>query len=129
MIGPLARFAQRVRTEEHMGEITGLLELLGALFRLFGLGQNAIFPAVGLLIVFFLMALPVGLAAQSRRVSTGRDGMIGERGVAVTDVRPNGRVFVHSEYWNAVSDEDVSSGDEIEVESVAGMVLSVKRVQ
>jgi len=112
-----------------MGEITGLLELLGALFRLFGLGQNAIFPAIGLLIVFFLLALPAGLAAQSRRVSTGRDGMIGERGVAVTDVRPDGRVYVHSEYWNAVSDEDVSSGDEIEVESVAGMVLRVRRTQ
>ena len=55
--------------------------------------------------------------------------MVGEHGVAVTDVRPTGRVFVHSEYWNAVCDEDIVSGDKIEVESVAGMVLKVKRVE
>ncbi len=111
-----------------MGEFTGLLELLGALFRLFGLGENAIFPAIGLLIVFFLIAVPVGLAAQSRRVRTGRAGMIGERGVAVTDLRPGGRVHVHGEYWNAVSDEEVASGDAVEVESITGMVLKVKLV-
>ena len=112
-----------------MGEFTGLLELLGALFRIFGLGQNAIFPAAGLLIVFFLIALPAGLSAQSARVRTGRAGMIGERGVAVTDLAPGGRVYVHSEYWNAVCDEDVASGGEIEVGSVDRMVLKVKRVR
>jgi membrane-bound serine protease (ClpP class) len=112
-----------------MGEVTGLVELLGALLRLFGLGENAIFPAVGLLIVFFLIALPAGLAAQSARVSTGRAGMVGARGVAVTDLGPRGKVYVHSEYWNAVADDGVQSGAEIEVESVNGMVLKVKRVQ
>jgi membrane-bound serine protease (ClpP class) len=112
-----------------MGEVTGLVELLSALLRLFGLGENAIFPALGLLIVFFLIALPAALMAQSARVSTGRAGMIGEHGVAVTDLRPNGRVFVHSEYWNAVADESLPSGAEIEVESVEGMVLKVRRVQ
>lgn len=112
-----------------MGEFTGLLELLGALLRVFGLGQNAIFPAAGLLIVFFLFALPAGLMAQTVRVRTGSAGMVGERGFAVTDVRPRGRVHVHGEYWNAVCDEGVSAGDEIEVESAAGLVLTVRRVQ
>ena len=112
-----------------MGEITGLLELLGALFRLFGLGQNAIFPAIGLLVVFFLIAVPVGLSAQSGRVRTGAAGMIGESGVVVTDLRPGGRVYVPSEYWNAISDEELASGVAVEVESITGMVLKVKRVQ
>jgi membrane-bound serine protease (ClpP class) len=54
--------------------------------------------------------------------------MIGERGVALTDLRPGGRVHVHGEYWNAVSDEEVASGAAVEVESVARMVLKVKPV-
>jgi membrane-bound serine protease (ClpP class) len=112
-----------------MGEFTSLVQLLGALLRLFGLGENAIFPALGLLVVFFLIALPAGLLAQSGRVTTGVDGMVGERGRAVTDLDPTGKVFVHSEYWNAVSDGRILSGAEIEVESVDGMVLRVRPIE
>ena len=54
--------------------------------------------------------------------------MVGERGVAVADLSPSGQVYVHSEYWNAVSDDDIKSGDTVEVESVLGMTLKVKRV-
>jgi membrane-bound serine protease (ClpP class) len=111
-----------------MGEVTEILQLLGALFRLFGLGENAIFPAIGLLVVFFIVALPAALLAQSGRVRTGIDGMVGMRGRAVTDLSPSGKVYVHSEYWNAVADERVASGSAIEVESVDGMVLKVKPV-
>jgi membrane-bound serine protease (ClpP class) len=111
-----------------MGEFTGLVELLGALFRVFGLGESAIFPALGLLIVFFLLALPAALSAQSRRVATGRAGMVGERGVAATALAPSGRVYVHSEYWNATADEDVPEGARIEVVDVEGMSLHVRRV-
>lgn len=112
-----------------MGEFTGLLELLGALFRLLGLGENAIYPALGLLVLFFLLALPAALSAQGRRPSTGSDGMVGERGTAVTDLSPDGRVYVHSEYWNAVADERVGAGSPIMVESVDGMLLKVRRAQ
>jgi len=111
-----------------MGEITGLLELLGALFRLLGLGENAIFPAIGLLVVFFLVAVPVGLLAQSARVTTGVAGMVGQRGHAVSDLDPDGKVYVHSEYWNAVADERIESGAQVEVESVSGMLLKVRAV-
>jgi len=111
-----------------MGEITGVVELLGALLRLFGLGENAIFPAVGLLIVFFLIAVPAGLLAQSARVRTGADGMVGERGRSITELAPSGKVYVHSEYWNAVSDERIPAGAVVEVESVKGMLLKVRPV-
>lgn len=112
-----------------MGEITGLVELLGALFRVFGLGESAIFPAIGLLIVFFLLALPAALSAQSRRVSTGRDGMVGARGTAVSDLEPRGRIYAHGEYWNATADEELPAGVEVEIVSVDGMMLRVRRVQ
>ncbi|MBD3349806.1 MAG: hypothetical protein GF400_11525 [Candidatus Eisenbacteria bacterium] len=109
-----------------MGEVTGVLDLLGALLRLFGLDQSAWFPAFALMILFFLIAIPVALFAQTRKTETGRDGMLGEPGVAVTDLDPDGRVFVHSEYWNAVSETPVEKGTEIVVVSVDRMVLTVK---
>ncbi len=111
-----------------MGEFTGLLDLLAALFRLFGLEQSAILPAAALIIVFFLFALPVGLLAQGRRVRTGRAGMIGEIGEALTDLAPEGRIYVHSEYWNATADAEIESGSRVEVVAVDGMRLKVRRV-
>jgi membrane-bound serine protease (ClpP class) len=109
-----------------MGELAGLVQLLEALFRLFGLGPGAMMAAAGLLILFFLIFLPVSLAAQGGRASTGSDGMLGAGGTAVTDLAPRGRVYVHSEYWNAVADEEIPSGTAIEVVSVDGMLLHVR---
>jgi membrane-bound serine protease (ClpP class) len=113
-----------------VGEVTGLLDLLGALFRLFGLDQSAWFPAFALIVVFFVVAVPIGLLAQSRRVTTGRTGMVGEVGEALTDLDPEGRVYVHSEYWNAASaDEKIPMGTRIVVVSVDRMMLTVERMR
>jgi len=109
-----------------MGEYTSLIDLLVALLRLFGLGESAIFPAIALLIVFFIVAVPVGVLAQSRRVVTGQAGIVGEKGVAVTDVAPTGKVYVHSEYWNAETTVAVPAGSRVRVVSVEGMVLTIE---
>ena len=112
-----------------MGEFTGLLDLLGALFRLFGLEQSAMMPALALIIVFFLVAVPVGLLAQARKVKSGREGMVGEIGEALSDLDPTGRVYVHSEYWNAVAEESISKGSKVVVVSVDRMTLRVARIK
>lgn len=109
-----------------MGEVTSVLDLLGALFRLLGLEQSAWFPAFSLLIVFFLIALPVSLLAQSRKVTTGVEGMVGETGVALTDVGESGSVYAHSEYWNAESPVPIVKGTKVVVVSVDRMVLTVE---
>jgi membrane-bound serine protease (ClpP class) len=110
-----------------LGEFTGLLDLLGALFRLFGLDESAMMPAIALIIVFFLIAVPVGLLAQARKVRTGQAGMIGEVGTTLTDLDPDGRVYVHSEYWNATADEAIPKGTRVVVVSVDRMTLKVAR--
>ena len=109
-----------------MGEYTSLIDLLVALLRLFGLGESAIFPAVALLIVFFIVAVPVGILAQSRRVVTGQAGIVGEKGVTVTDVALTGKAYVHSEYWNAKADAPIPAGTRVRVVSVEGMVLTIE---
>jgi len=68
----------------------------------------------------------LGLKAQRRKVSTGIGGIIGEIGVARTDVEADGSVFVHGEYWNATSDIKIPTGSKIEVVAVDGMTMKVK---
>lgn len=111
-----------------MGEITSIVDLLAALFRLFGLESNALIPAIALLMVFFMIAFPIGLLAQNRRIRGGQEGIIGEIGRAVTDVGAEGRVYVHSEYWSATAEAPVSAGDQVRVVAVDRMVLRVEKL-
>jgi len=39
------------------------------------------------------------------------------------------KVFIRGEYWNARADQAIVSGDPVEVESVDGLVLRVRRAE
>jgi membrane-bound serine protease (ClpP class) len=87
---------------------------------------SVMIPAIAFTVLFFLFAVGMGLRAQRRKVSTGTKGIIGEIGVAKTDIAPEGSVFVHGEHWNAASDEKILAGSKIEVIAADGMTLKVK---
>jgi len=89
---------------------------------------SVIVPSVIFTALFFLFAVGAGLRAQRRRVSTGTSGLLGEVGVARSDVHEQGTVFVHGEYWNAWSDEPIASGARVTVLEVDGMKLKVAAV-
>ncbi|MBW2281564.1 MAG: nodulation protein NfeD [Deltaproteobacteria bacterium] len=57
----------------------------------------------------------------------GSEGMIGDLAVADSDIDPEGRVFLHGEYWNAVSDETISAGESVEILSVDSLQVRVAR--
>jgi membrane-bound serine protease (ClpP class) len=85
--------------------------------------------AVGVTLPFavitaFLLALVI--RARSHRVVTGSAGMIGECGSAHTALSPEGRVFVHGEFWDAVSSTPVEAGARIRVTAVEGLNLRVE---
>ena len=85
--------------------------------------------AVALALPFSLItALLVSLALRARRakVETGAAGMIGELGAAVTELAPAGKVFVHGEYWDAVSLRPAAAGASIRVTSVDKLKLTVE---
>jgi len=60
------------------------------------------------------------------KVTTGKEGLVGEVGVARTALEPRGKVFVHGEIWHAVSEEPLAAGAAVEVAAVEGMILHVK---
>ena len=59
------------------------------------------------------------------KVSTGREVMRDEIGIAKTDVHHEGRVFVHGELWNAKSEQPIALGAAVRVLEVEGLTLSV----
>src|SRR5438876_11886862 len=56
---------------------------------------------------------------------TGGAGMIGEEGVAKTDIHTDGKVLVHGEYWNAFSDRPIPAGAHARVVKVQGLKIDV----
>ncbi len=78
---------------------------------------------------FFLTVLFFVARTQRRQFFSGQEGMVGERGTAVTAVNGEGRVFVHGEYWNAFAGEPIAAGEKIEVVRLAdNLRLEVRRV-
>ena len=78
------------------------------------------------LITVFLLALII--RARSSKVVTGSAGMVGEYGSAHTALSPAGRVFVHGEFWDAVSSTPVEAGARVRVTAVDGLTVQVEPV-
>jgi membrane-bound serine protease (ClpP class) len=78
------------------------------------------------LITMFLVTLVV--RARANKVVMADGGMVDLIGEARTALEPSGKVFVHGEYWDAVSNAPVPSGGEVRVVAVDGMTLRVEPV-
>ncbi len=94
-----------------------------------GVSWSVLIPTVLTISLFFLLVAGLVLRSQLRRSLTGKSAMVGERGVAYTDLKPEGQVFVHGEYWQAVSEEPVAAGDTVEVVKVVGLRAFVRPVK
>ena len=76
---------------------------------------------------FVIFLLTLGVRAQFRKKTTGSEGIVGEIGTAKTDINPDGgTVFVHGEFWNALSDAAIKEGSKVRVVAVKEMVLQVE---
>jgi membrane-bound serine protease (ClpP class) len=76
------------------------------------------------LITVFLLSLVV--RARKGKVVTGVEGMLGETGVTIGPLAPEGRVFVRGEYWNASSELPLPAGVQVRVTAVHGLKLVVE---
>jgi len=92
------------------------------------LSWATLLSTVGLIALFFGVVVVKVVEAHKPRPITGREGMLGERGVAETDLAPEGKVLVRGEYWNAQSLEPVKKGERVEVTALEGLRLTVRKV-
>jgi len=77
---------------------------------------------------FFIFAIGFGIKAQSRKPTTGIEGIIGEIGETISNLEPEGQIRVHGELWNAESlDGSISKGTKVKVTQVSNLKLMVRR--
>jgi membrane-bound serine protease (ClpP class) len=77
--------------------------------------------------LFFLFVVGAGVRAQRLPVRTGLETMLGKVMPAAERIdATGGKVFVEGEWWNAVSETPVESGQPVEIVAIDGLKLKVK---
>ena len=87
---------------------------------------TVILTATAATALFFIFAVGKALQAQSKKVTTGSEGIIGEIGTAVTRIAPEGQVKIHGEYWKAQSNENIPKNTRVIVKDVDKLILMVE---
>ncbi len=105
--------------------------ILGSLFLINGPPEMRIRIGTALAITLPFAAVTAGLLslivrARAQRVVTGSAAMLNTMGVALTPLSPQGKVFVHGEYWDAVSATPIAPGASVRVVRVEGLTLTVE---
>ena len=90
---------------------------------------SVIIPAVLVSAAFFIFAVTMAIRARIRKPTTGMEGLVGETGVAATSLAPEGKVSVHGEFWNALSDQPIEKGEKVKVTEVDRLKLKVKKTE
>jgi membrane-bound serine protease (ClpP class) len=86
------------------------------------LGVTLIVVALIVSVIFY-----IGVKAQFKRVKTGKEALIGAKGIATSDLKRKGEVRVMGEFWEATSKNgEIATGQTIEVVGMEGMLLVVK---
>lgn len=80
--------------------------------------------SVGFLVFLMQMLLKI----RRRKPFSGSEGMINAEGEATVDILPRkeGKVFVHGELWNAVSDIEIKKGEKVRVIHLENLTLKVE---
>jgi membrane-bound serine protease (ClpP class) len=87
--------------------------------------------AIGLTVPFAAITvflLSIAVRARRLKVATGAEGMIGKEGAAITELAPEGKVFVNGEYWDAVSLQPAEAGARVIVTAIDKLKLTVAPV-
>jgi membrane-bound serine protease (ClpP class) len=93
----------------------------------FGLSLRWIIPGTLVTALFFIFVVGKGIGAQFKPIRAGKETMLGKTVNALSRIdSAGGKVFIEGEYWNAISDAPVETGQPVEIVAVEGLTLKVK---
>ena len=108
--------------------ILGSLMLIDSPAPFLQISLSAILGVTAATTAFFVFAIGAVFRAHRRQPATGREGLVGQAGVARTRLNPDGLIFIRGEIWNATCAEGAEPGEQVQVTSVAGLKLKVKKL-
>ena len=105
-----------------------VLIFLGMKFFNIAITWPLILVVVLVVVVYFFIIHKAVVPAIRRHKAAGADGMIGLAGEVTQTLQSQGVIKINGEYWHAISlDGNISTGEDVEVVGINGLVLEVKR--
>jgi membrane-bound serine protease (ClpP class) len=105
----------------------GALMLFNRADPVFRLSLGYIISATLITAAFFIFVVGAGLRAQRLPVRVGPQLMLGRIVPATARIdNQRGKVFIEGEYWNAISDSPVETGQSVEIVAIDGLTLKVR---
>lgn len=115
----------------------GLLSLGGIISLILGsmmffeeLGWSFLMVTPFILVIGGFFGIIVFLAVKSQVLQPkgGTEGIINETGIVKNKIEEEGLIFIHGEYWRAVSDTIIEPDEKVKVIEVDGLVLKVEKI-
>lgn len=94
---------------------------------IFRISWRIILPAVLMTAAFFILGMVLVIRTHMKKTITGEEGLVGMTGVCKAEINPEGKIFVHGEYWNAISEEVIQPEEKVRVVEVDGLTLKVEK--
>jgi membrane-bound serine protease (ClpP class) len=94
-----------------------------------GISLQILVSTILVISAFFILIIVLAVKAHRRKPQTGDKGILMEIGRVTQRITPDrpGKVFVHGEIWNAVSDGICEPGETVEVTEVHNLLLKVRK--
>lgn len=92
----------------------------------FGIDMSVIVTFTVLSILVFIFVIGMAIRSRRRAVVSGVEQLIGAVAVVMKDFDHKGKVKVHSEIWDAVSNTPVQAEQQVKVTGIQGLTLQVQ---
>jgi len=109
--------------------LLGSLMMIDSTEQIFQISLRVIIPVVFFSSVLTVIILGLVIKGHKKQVTTGIEGMIGERIELTARMIDNGTLFLRGEYWRFTSSTDLEPGDKVKVISIDNLVLKVELCQ
>ncbi len=95
----------------------------------FGIDISVIVTFAVISALIFIFVVGMAIKARRRAVVSGAEELIGSEATVMNDFEHEGRVFVHSETWQACSNTPLQKGQQVRVTGMKGLTLQVEPIE
>jgi membrane-bound serine protease (ClpP class) len=107
----------------------GSLLMFNPMVPYFRISMGVIMTMIVLTVIFFVIIISLGIAAQKMKAASGKKSLLDKEGEVLKALEPEGIVFVEMEDWTARSKDGktIDKGEKVKVIAVDGIKLIVEK--